>query len=133
MSITLVNPNSLQKPRGFSHGIVAQGTRMLFLSGQPGVDATGRVAAPGELVDQFAQALANVDAVVREAGGSLQNIVKLTIFVVDKDAYSELLKPLGAAYRAFLGTYYPAMTLVEVRDLFDDNALIEIEGIAVLD
>lgn len=133
MSITLVNPNSLPKPRGFSHGVIAQGTRMLFLAGQPGVDATGRVAAPGELVDQFAQALANLDAVAREAGGSLQNIVKLTIFVVDKDAYIDLLKPLGVVYRSRFGQHYPAMTLVEVRNLFDDNALIEIEGIAVLD
>lgn len=133
MSITIVNPASLPKPRGFSHGIVAQGSRMLFLAGQPGVDAAGRVAAPGELVDQFAQALANLDAVVREAGGTPQNLVKLTIFVTDKNAYIDLLKPLGEVYRSLFGKHYPAVTLVEVRNLFDDNALIEIEGIAVLE
>jgi enamine deaminase RidA (YjgF/YER057c/UK114 family) len=133
MTITVVNPATLQKPRGFSHGIVAQGTRMLFLAGQPGVDATGRIAAPGDLVEQFTQALANLDTVVREAGGTTQNIVKLTIFVVDKNAYIDLLKPLGEVYRSQFGKHYPAMTLVEVRNLFDDNALIEIEGIAVLD
>jgi enamine deaminase RidA (YjgF/YER057c/UK114 family) len=96
------------------------------------MDAGGRIAAPGDLVAQFSQALANLQAVVAAAGGQMTDIVKLTLFVTDAAAYRALLSPLGAAYRAVFGRYYPAMTLVEVRGLFDPQALIEIEGLAVL-
>jgi enamine deaminase RidA (YjgF/YER057c/UK114 family) len=67
-----------------------------------------------------------------EAGGQMSDVVKLTMFVTDKHAYHKQLKPIGAAYRDFFGRYYPAMTLVEVKNLFDDEALIEIDGIAML-
>jgi enamine deaminase RidA (YjgF/YER057c/UK114 family) len=96
------------------------------------MDASGLIAAPTDLVAQFAQALANLQAVVAEAGGQMTDIVKLTIFVTDKAAYRAQLEPLGAAWRAVFGKYYPALTLVEVRSLYDDQALVEIEGIAVL-
>jgi enamine deaminase RidA (YjgF/YER057c/UK114 family) len=132
MSKTIVNPASLVKPSGFAHGIVAPGGRLLFLAGQTGTDATGRITAPGDLLAQFRQALANLKAVLDEAGGQMSDIVKLTLFVTDKRAYLNQLKPIGDAYRAYFGRYYPAMTLVEVKGLFDDAAVIEIEGIAVL-
>ena len=104
----------------------------MFLAGQTGMDAAGRIAEPGDLVAQFRQALANLQAVVAEAGGEMSDIVKLTIFVTDKAAYKANLKPIGEAYRSFFGRYYPAMTLVEVKSLFDDEALVEIEGMAML-
>jgi enamine deaminase RidA (YjgF/YER057c/UK114 family) len=104
----------------------------LFLAGQSGMDASGAIAAPGDMVAQFSQALANLQAVVVEAGGQMTDIVKLTFFVTDKATYRAQLEPIGAAYRAVFGRYYPAITLVEVRSLYDDQALIEIEGIAVL-
>ena len=131
MPKTIVNPSSLAKPSGYSHGIAASG-RLLFLAGQTGMDGSGRIAAPGDLVAQFRQALANLQTVVDAAGGQMSDVVKLTLFVTDKRAYRAQFKPLGDVYRAVFGRYYPAMTLVEVKSLFDDEALIEVEGVAVL-
>jgi len=132
MKKEIVNPASLAKPSGYSHGVMVEGGRALFLAGQTGMDATGRIAAPGELVAQFRQALANLQAVAAEAGGEMTDIVKLTIFVTDKAAYQANLKPIGEVYRSVFGRYYPAMTLVEVKSLFDDAAMVEIEGMAVI-
>jgi len=131
MPKTIVNPASLAKPSGYTHGIAASG-RFLFLAGQTGMDASGRITAPGDLVAQFRQALANLKMVLDEAGGQMTDVVKLTLFVTDKAAYRAQLKPIGAAYREVFGRYFPAMTLVEVKSLYDDEALIEIEGMAVL-
>lgn len=133
MKKTIVNPGSLAKPAGYAHGIQTEGGRLLFLAGQTGADAAGQIVAPGDLPAQFAQALANLKAVLEEAGGGLTDIVQLTIFVTDKAAYRAGLKPIGEAYRSYFGRYYPTMTLVEVKSLFDDDALIEIEGMAVME
>jgi enamine deaminase RidA (YjgF/YER057c/UK114 family) len=127
-----LTPATLAQPSGFSHGISAEGGRLVFLAGQTGMDETGRIASPGDLVAQFRQALANLQAVMTEAGGAMTDIVKMTIFVTDKAAYRANLKPLGEVYRSFFGRYYPAMTLVEVKSLFDDEALVEVEAIAVV-
>jgi enamine deaminase RidA (YjgF/YER057c/UK114 family) len=132
MTKTIVNPPSLPKPSGYVHGIITEGGRMLFLAGQPGLDASGRIAVPGDLVAQFAQAVSNLQTVVQAAGGKLTDIVKLTIYVRDRDAYKANLKPLGAVWLSHFGRFYPAVTLVQVVDLFDDGALVEIDGIAVL-
>ena len=132
MTRTILNPASLAKPSGYSNGILTEGGRLLFLAGQTGMDATGAIAAPGDLPAQFTQALTNLKAVLTEAGGAMTDIVKLSLFVTDKNLYRANLKPLGEAYRSFFGRYYPVMTLVEVKSLFDDQAMIEIEGIAVL-
>lgn len=132
MKATVVNPASLAKPSGYSHGMLAEGRRLLFLGGQTGMGPDGRITAPGDLAAQFRQALANLQTVVTEAGGALSDIAQLRIFVTDKPAYRANLKPLGKAYRAVFGRHYPAMTLVEVKSLFDDEALVEIEGIAIL-
>lgn len=131
MDKQLINPPSLVKPSGYTHGVIAQG-RLLALAGQTGADSAGRIVAPGDLVAQFRQALANLQAVVSAAGGQMTDVVKLTLFVTDKGAYRASLAPLGAAYREVFGRYYPAMTLVEVKSLFDDEALVEIEGLACL-
>ncbi len=133
MQKNILNPVSLAKPSGYSNGILAEGGHLLFLAGQTGMDATGKIVAPGDLVAQFTQALANLRAVLEEAGGTMNDIVKLTIFVTNKNLYRANLKPLGEAYRSFFGRYYPAMTLVEVKSLFDDEAMVEIEGTAVLE
>jgi enamine deaminase RidA (YjgF/YER057c/UK114 family) len=128
----IINPPSLTKPSGYSHGILAEGGRVLFLAGQTGMDATGRITHPGDLVAQFGQALSNLKAVLDEAGGGMTDLVKLTIFVTDKNAYRNNLRALGEVYRSSVGKHYPTMTLVEVKSLFDDEALVEIEGIAVI-
>ncbi len=133
MTRTILNPSSLAKPSGYSHGVVTEGGRLLFLAGQTGTGPGGNIASPGDVVAQFAQALFNLKAVVEAAGGAMTDIVKLTIFVTDKAAYKANLNPLGDAYRSFFGRYYPAMTLVEVKSLFDDEALVEMEGVAVIE
>jgi len=92
-----------------------------------------RIVAPGDLVAQFRQALANVGAVVEAQGGTLRDLVKVTFYVRDKNDYRAKVKPIGQIYRELLGGYYPATTLVEVKALWDDEALIEIDGIAVLE
>jgi enamine deaminase RidA (YjgF/YER057c/UK114 family) len=113
--------------------MLASGGRLLFLAGQTGLDADGRITAPGDLVAQFRQVLANLQSVVAQAGGKLTDITQLRIFVTDKAAYRANRKALGQVYRSFLGKHYPAMTLVEVKSLLDDDALVEIEGVAVID
>jgi len=132
MDKIILNPASLAKPIGYANGLLTTGGRLLFLAGQTGMDASGQIAAPNDLVAQFQQALANLQAVVTEAGGTMTDIVKLTLYVTDKRAYRDQLKPIGEVYRSVFGRYYPAMTLVEVKSLFDDLALIEVEGLAVL-
>ncbi|MBI5715763.1 MAG: RidA family protein [Chloroflexi bacterium] len=132
MNKTIINPPSLAKPTGYANGILTQGGKIVFLAGQTAMDNTGGIVAPNDIVAQFTQALSNLKAVVTEAGGEITDIVKLNLYVTNKAAYKANLKPIGASYRSFFGKYYPAMTLVEVKSLFDDEAMIEIEGIAVI-
>ncbi len=132
MDKQIVNPASLVKPTGYAHGIATQGGRLLFLAGQPALDAEGKIVAPEDIVAQFDQSFKNLKTVVEAAGGAMTDICKLTIFVTSKRAYLANLKPIGAAYRTYFGRYYPAMTLVEVKSLFDDAAMVEIEGMAVI-
>ena len=128
----IINPPELAKPRGFSHGIVVEGGRLLMLAGQDASDAEGRIAAPGDFVAQYEQVIKNLKAVVEASGGELQDIVKLNIYVTDRDAYRAQLKPLGAIHRAYFGSHYPATALFEVKGLFNTDAVIEMEGIAHL-
>ena len=132
MKKDIINPPALARPSGYAHGVLVEGGRVLFLAGQTGMGPEGNIASPGDLVAQFAQALFNLRAVVEAAGGTMTDIVKLNLYVADKAAYKANLRPIGEAYRSFFGRYYPAMTLVEVKGLFDDDALVEIEGIAVI-
>lgn len=133
MEKTIINPPELAQPRGFSHGIIATGGRLLFLAGQTASDAEGRIVAPGDLVAQYEQVLRNLKTVVEAAGGRMQDIAKITIFVRDRNDYLAHLKQLGQVHRAFFGSYYPATALFEISRFYQDEALIEIEGIAVLD
>ncbi len=128
----IINPSELAKPRGFSHGIVVEGGRLLMLAGQDASDAEGRIVAPGDLVAQYEQVIKNLKAVVEEAGGELQDVVKLNIYVTDCAVYRAQLKPLGEVYRSYFGRHYPAMALFEVKGLFNPDAMIEIEGVAHL-
>lgn len=132
MDKRIINPATLPAPRGYNHGILVSGGRMLFLAGQDASDADGQIVAPGDLVAQLDQVLRNLRAVVEDAGGTMQHIVKLNIFVRDRDAYRAQLKPLGAVFRAYFDGYYPALALFEIAALYQDDALIELEGTAVL-
>ena len=131
MPKVIVNPPWLPKPSGYSHGIEAQG-RMLFVAGQTALDADGRINPAGDLVGQFRHALANVGAVVGARGGTLRDLVKVTFYVVDKSEYRRRAGEIGQVYREMMEGHWPATTLVEVRGLWDDDALIEIDAIAVL-
>ncbi len=126
----IINPASLAPPRGYSHGVLVRGGDLLFLGGQDGSDSEGRLSP--DLVGQFRQALRNLQAVVEAAGGTLQDVVKLNIFVRDRVLYLENRKPLGEVFRSFFGGYYPAMALFEVNGFFREEALVEVEGIAVI-
>ncbi len=129
----VINPAALAPPRGFNHGILASGGRTLFLAGQDASDENGRIVAPGDLLAQYEQVLRNLQAVVVEAGGTMQDIVKLNIFVKSRDEYVAQLRQLGAIHRRYFGDYYPAMALFEVSAFFLADALIEMEGFAYIE
>jgi enamine deaminase RidA (YjgF/YER057c/UK114 family) len=125
-----VNPASLTKPIGYSNGVAyGPGGNVVFLAGQIGWDAAGRLASD-KFDEQFDQALANLLAVVVEAGGRPESIGKLTIYVTDRAEYIAARKQVGEHYRRRMGRHFPAMTLVEVRALLEDGARVEIEGLA---
>jgi enamine deaminase RidA (YjgF/YER057c/UK114 family) len=135
MPKTAVNPPSLVKPVGYSHAFEVRGGRLLFLAGQVAFDTDGNVVGKGDLVAQFRQVCENLKTLVTSQGGTLQDIVKLNIYVLDKASYKASVKAIGQVYREYFGKHFPAMTLAEVKGLYDADAgcLIEIEGIAALD
>jgi enamine deaminase RidA (YjgF/YER057c/UK114 family) len=124
-----VNPEELGPARGFSHATVAGG--FVWLGGQIGSDSSGAVPEPGDIVAQFTRAAGNVSIALRAVGSAPADTVKLTYFVTDLKAYKANLRAIGASYREVFGRHYPATTLVEVRSLFDPDALIEIEAVAL--
>ncbi|HEU5349269.1 MAG TPA: RidA family protein [Ktedonobacterales bacterium] len=133
MSKEIINPASLPAPRGFNHGLLTTGGKLLFLAGQDASDGDGHIVAPGDIMAQCQQVLHNLHAVVHEAGGQMADIVKLNVYVTSRDAYVDQLKPLGRLFHEYFGNYYPTMALFEVSKLFQLEALIEMEGIAVLE
>ena len=124
-----INPEELGPARGFSHATAAGDT--VWLGGQIGSDATGRVVEPGDLVAQFGRALKRVAVALRAAGCEPADTVKLTYYVTDLKLYRDSLQALGPVYRDVFGRHYPATTLVEVSSLFDPDALVEIDAVAV--
>jgi len=132
MSFTFINPESLGAPRGYSNGVLTEtGGRLLFIAGQIAWNQQQQIVS-ADLVEQFDRALANVIAVVKEAGGKPEDIARLVIYVTDKNDYKKRMKEIGERYRARMGKHFPAMVLVEVAGLLEDRAQIEIEGVAVL-
>lgn len=132
MSFEIVNPKSLGEPKGWNNGLIAPpGGRLLFVAGQAGWETDAAGDAPG-FVEQFGRALDKVMAVVREAGGSAEDVGRVTIYVTDLAAYQANRKALGEAWRARLGKHYPAVAMLEVKGLVDRGAVVEIEATAVL-
>ena len=132
MTFKLINPESLGAPKGYSNGVLTDaGGRLLFVAGQIGWNNEQTIVSES-FVEQFDRALANVIAVVTEAGGSPQQIARLVIYVTNKSEYIDRRDEVGQSYRAHFGKYFPAMVLVEVKSLLDDAAKVEIEAIAVL-
>jgi enamine deaminase RidA (YjgF/YER057c/UK114 family) len=132
MSFTFINPETLGAPRGYANGVLTEaGGRLLFISGQIGWDEHQQIVSD-DLVEQFDRALANVIAVVNEAGGTTDQLARLILYVVDRKDYRARMKQIGERYRARMGKHFPAMVLVEIAGLLEDRAKVEIEGIAVL-
>src|SRR5258705_3275076 len=132
MSFELINPESLGRPRGYSNGVLTEpGGRLLFIAGQIAWDDHQKIVSE-DFVAQFDQALANVLTVVRAAGASATDVVRLVIYVTDKREYKSRTKELGNCWKSRMGAHYPAMALVEVKGLLEDEAKVEIEGIAVV-
>lgn len=139
MTFEIRNPEALGRPRGWNNGMLAPaGGRVLFVAGQIGVGADAEAvgddarAARTTLAAQFGAALANVLCVVEEAGGTVADIGRLTIYVTDMDAYRGSLAEVGAAYRTVFGKHFPAMALVAVTELVDPRAVVEVEATAVI-
>ncbi len=152
MTFEVRNPEALGRPRGWNNGMLAPaGGRVLFVAGQIGVggeageagvaggakkgvgaEAGAGAEAAAEFAAQFGAALANVLCVVEEAGGTVADVGRLTIYVTDMDAYRGSLAQVGAVYRAVFGKHFPAMALVGVTGLVDPRAVVEIEATAVI-
>jgi enamine deaminase RidA (YjgF/YER057c/UK114 family) len=128
----IINPPSLPPPRGYNHGILTEGGRILWLAGQDASGPDGNIVGKGDIVAQYEQVLHNLQAVVEVAGGTMQDIVKLNIFTTDRALYKANLKALGRVMKGYFGDYYPTMALFEVLSLFQDEALVELEGVGVV-
>ncbi len=127
-----VQPSGWARPRGYSNGVVAEG-RWLFIAGQIGWDPRSTTPTfPSGFAAQFDQTLANVVAVLREAGGTPEDLVRLTVYVTDKKAYLEALPAVGEAWKRHIGKTFPTMALVQVSALLEDEAMVEMEATAVL-
>ncbi|MGK4006408.1 RidA family protein [Sorangium sp. So ce1036] len=129
--IEIVQPAGWPAPRGYANGVVTRG-RTLHVAGQIGWDPSSGRLRGGGLVEQFAQALDNVLAVVAAAGGGPGDVARMTVYVTDLDAYRSSRRAIGAAWRARLGAHFPAMALVGVAGLVEPGALVEIEAVAAL-
>ncbi|MBA3488943.1 MAG: RidA family protein [Longispora sp.] len=125
-----INPPELTAPSGFSHAVAASGTTV-YLAGQTALDIDGRIVSGG-IAAQFEQALGNLLTALRAAGGAPEHLAKVTIYIVDIDDYRAHAKEIGRVWRKLAGSEYPAAAGIGVRRLWDTEALVEIEGIAVL-
>ena len=132
MPFTVINPETLGAPSGYSNGLLAEpGGRLLFIAGQIAWNDRQEIVSD-DFVEQFDKALSNVITVVDKAGGKASDIARLIIYVTNKNEYREQTRAVGERYRKHMGKHFPAMVLVQVAGLLDDAAKVEIEGIAVL-
>jgi enamine deaminase RidA (YjgF/YER057c/UK114 family) len=130
MSIERVNPADLAPPSGFAHAVVGTGT-FVFLAGQTALDRDGRITGEG-VVEQFEIALGNLLASLREAGGRPDQLASLTVYIVDMDDYREHAREIGDVWRRLVGRDYPAMAGIGVARLWDSDALVEVQGVAIV-
>jgi enamine deaminase RidA (YjgF/YER057c/UK114 family) len=133
MPFELLNPGGLESPVGYAHVAKITGGTIVHVAGQAPFDATGNVVGKGDFVAQFTQVMHNLKTAVEAAGGHPADYAVLTIYITDLRAYWSNKKPLGAAYREVFGKWFPAITLVEVKSLYNADCMVEISGIAVID
>lgn len=130
MSLEHVNPPSLARPSGFSHAVVGRG-RTVFLAGQTAMDRDGNIVGDS-VVAQFELALTNLLSALAECGGSPEYLASLTVYIVDMDDYRNHAREIGAVWKRLVGRTYPAMAGIGVDRLWDEEALVEVQGFAVL-
>lgn len=130
MSLEYVNPPELATPRGFSHAVVGSG-RVVLLAGQTALDADGQVVG-ADVVEQFERALGNLLTALSGAGGAPEHLASLTIYIVDMEDYRAHSRGIGQVWRRLVGDSYPAMAGIGVSRLWDAEALVEVQGYAVL-
>lgn len=126
----VLQPPDWPRPKGYSNGISARG-RMIFTAGVVGWDESHSFHS-SDMVEQFAQALRNVIAILAEDGAGPENIVRMTVYVVGMESYRSSLGGIGAAWKETIGRHYPAMALVEVNSLVEPAAVVEVEATAVV-
>jgi enamine deaminase RidA (YjgF/YER057c/UK114 family) len=129
MSIERINPEALSKPSGFAHAVKATGTSRVYLAGQTALDSDGAIKG-ATIVEQFEQALTNLLTALTAAGGAPEHLATVTIYIVDVADYRQHAREIGAVWRRLAGTDYPAMAGIGVTRLWDDAALVELQGIA---
>lgn len=127
----IILPDGWPSPKGYSNGILSAKGRILFLAGQVGWDEQQKFQSK-KLVPQFEQALKNIVAIVKKAGGKPEHICKMTCFCKDRAQYLASRKELGKVWKEIMGSHYPAMSMIFVVDLLDRPALIEIEATTVI-
>ena len=130
MALQRVNPPELGRPSGFSHAVVGEG-RTVFLAGQTALDASGRIVGDG-VVAQFERALGNLLRALRAAGGEPEHLASLTVYIVDMDDYRAHAAEIGQVWKRLVGRDYPAMAGIGIARLWDAEALVEVQGFAVL-
>ncbi|MEP7302113.1 MAG: RidA family protein [Caldimonas sp.] len=124
-------PEGWSPPIGYANGIAVDTGRLVFIAGQVGWNAQQRFESE-QIAPQFEQALLNVLAVLKEAGGEARHIVRMTAYCCDKPAYLAARRELGPVWRRHMGGHYPAMSMIFVADLLDSPGMIELEATAVL-
>ena len=129
--IQILQPPEWARPKGFANGIAVRGGTTVYIAGQIGWTGEQRFAEKS-FAGQFRQALANIVAVLAQAGGRPEHLVRLTWYVIDKQEYMSALREVGAAYRELIGRHYPVMAVVQVSGLIEPEARLEIEATAVI-
>jgi enamine deaminase RidA (YjgF/YER057c/UK114 family) len=133
MPFERLNPQGLEPPVGYTHVAKITGGKIVHVAGQAPFDAQGQVVGKGDFVAQFTQVMRNLKRAVEAAGGRPEHYAVLTIYVTDLKAYLNNKKSIGAAYRGIFDKFFPAITLVEVKGLYNSDCMVEISGVAVVD
>jgi enamine deaminase RidA (YjgF/YER057c/UK114 family) len=126
-----IDPPELSPATGFSHAVVATGSRVVFLAGQTALDGDGKIMGT-TLPEQFTRALDNLLTALRAAGGTPADLARVTVYATDVAAYRAHAPELGRIWRRSAGRDYPAMAVVQVVRLWDEEAMVELDGFAVL-
>lgn len=133
MGFELINPEGLEKPVGYSHIARITSGQLVYIAGQAPFDADGVVVGKGDLVAQFRRVIENLKRAVEAAGGNVSQFAVLTIYLTDLHGYRTNKERIGAVWRQVFGKHFPAITLVEVKALYNPDCMVEISGIAVID